>query len=302
MEPKPKNEPKRKRAKGWFCTWPKCDVAKDFCLSELKLKHDILEYVICKEDHADETKHLHAFIKVGKRIEFKSDLFDFAGYHGHYEPAKSWRSVIDYVKKDGDYISNFNVVGAMKKKAKELVAEQNSKLLNTDIKQLVEEGDISLLTVPRLINAKRAYTNAIKPPLHNKRCCFWIYGRPRVGKSYLIREMFEDLFEKPQNKWWDTYNDEEYVLIDDFDKQGELLGHHLKIWADDYRFLGEIKGGTIYIKNKALFITSNYMIEDIFKDNEVCDALKCRFTCIELFNRDGQDLVKKIIKDKLNLN
>ena len=73
MNPKPK---RRIRSKGWFCTWPKCDVAKEFCLSEIKKKHDLIEYVICKEDHADETKHLHAFFKVGKRIEFKPDMFE----------------------------------------------------------------------------------------------------------------------------------------------------------------------------------------------------------------------------------
>lgn len=297
MNPKPN---KRIRAKGWFCTWPKCDESKEFCLSEIQRKHDLIEYVICKEDHADETKHLHAFFKCKKRVEFKSDMFDFAGHHGHYEVAKSWRAVKEYVVKDGDYICNFDIQGALHKKSKQLVSQKNSKLLNCDIKELVDSGEISVLTVPLLLKAKRAYFTAIKPPLVSKRHCFWIYGRPRVGKSYIIREMFPDLYEKPQNKWWDLYTDEEYVLIDDFDKQGECLGHLLKIWADDYRFLGEIKGGSIYIKNKCLFITSNYRIEDIFNDSEVRDALLCRFTCFELINREGQELIKKLILDNLN--
>lgn len=299
MNPKPK---RRMRSKGWFCTWPKCDVAKEFCLSEIQRKHDLVEYVICKEDHADETKHLHAFFKVRKRIEFKKDLFDFSNFHGHYESAKSWRAVKDYVTKDGDYISNIDVHAAMNKKSKKIISERNSKLINNDIKDLVDEGEISIMQVPLLVKAKRAYFTSIKPPLFNKRYCFWIYGRPRVGKSHIIRHMFPDLFDKPQNKWWDLYTNEEYVLIDDFDKQGECLGHLLKIWADDYRFLGEIKGGSIYITNKALFITSNYRIEDIFQDVEVRDALMCRFVCIELMNRDGQDLVKKIILENLSLD
>lgn len=190
----------------------------------------------------------------------------------------------------------------MNKKSKKVISERNSKLINNDIKDLVDEGEISIMSVPTLIKAKRAYFTSIKPPLFNKRQCFWIYGRPRVGKSHIIRHMFPDIYDKPQNKWWDLYINEEYVLIDDFDKQGECLGHLLKIWADDYRFLGEIKGGSIYIVNKALFITSNYKIEDIFQDTEVRDALMCRFISIELMNRSGQDLVKKIILDSLNLD
>lgn len=297
MNPKPK---RRIRSKGWFCTWPKCDEAKEFCLSEIKKKHDLIEYVICKEDHADETKHLHAFFKVGKRIEFKSDLFDFAGYHGHYESAKSWRSVKAYVKKEGDYISNFDVQSAMRKKSKQLISQRNSKLINTDIKELVDSGEISILTVPSLLKAKRLYHTSSKPPLIIKRHCFWIYGRPRVGKSHIVREMFPDLYDKPQNKWWDLYENEQCVLIDDFDKQGECLGHHLKIWADDYRFLGEIKGGSIYIANKILIVTSNYKIDDIFSDTEVRDALMCRFMMLNLINRFGQDLIRNIILSNLD--
>lgn len=52
-----------KRAKGWFLTFPKCDVSPQAALEYLKEKHPIEEYVIAQEDHQDGTKHLHAFIK-----------------------------------------------------------------------------------------------------------------------------------------------------------------------------------------------------------------------------------------------
>lgn len=298
----PNEKKKRIRAKGWFCTWPKCDASKEYALEMLKMDHQIVEYVICQEDHQDGSKHLHGFLKMEKTIEFKPNLFDFAEYHGNYQPAKSWRAVIAYVKKDGDFISSFNVENALQKKAKEAVAAKNKLLLNTDVKALVDEGEISILTVPRLLSAKRAYENAGVPPIHSPRKCFWIYGSPRVGKSFVVREMFPDLYEKSQNKWWDGYCNEKYVLIDDFDKQGECLGHLLKIWADNYRFLGEIKGGSIYIKNVALFVTSNYRIEEIFGDEKVRDAIMCRFMMLNLLNREGQEIIKREINKELNIN
>lgn len=60
------------QAKGWFLTYPKCDVPPQAALEYLKEKHRIAEYVIAQEDHQDGTKHLHAFIKVEKKITFNS--------------------------------------------------------------------------------------------------------------------------------------------------------------------------------------------------------------------------------------
>ena len=278
---------KSKYAKGWFLTYPKCALGKEMLLSELKLKFNVVEYVICEEEHEDGSPHLHAFIKLDKRINFKGDRFDVAGYHGHYEIAKSWKDVQKYVKKDGNFITNIDVDAAMKKKSKG-VKEKNALMLAKTPKELVDDGDISLLMLPQLLKAKRAYERAAKPPKHIPRKCYWIWGPPRAGKSYVVREMFEDIYEKPQNRWWDGYNGEDVVLLDDMDKHGECLGHLLKIWADNYRFIAETKGDNIYPTYTKFIITSNYQIGDIFGDKEIREAVMCRFIVLNLLNKDGQ--------------
>lgn len=60
----------------------------------------------------------------------------------------------------------------------------------------------------------------------------WIHGPAGSGKSYSVRKIFKPIFIKPQNKWWDGYEGEPYILLDDFDRQGACLAHYLKIWAD----------------------------------------------------------------------
>lgn len=287
---------KRVYAKGWFCTWPKCAEPQEMCLECMREKYGIVEYVICRESHADETKHLHAFLKLDKRVYFKPDMFDFNGYHGHYEVAKSWAAVKRYVTKDGDFITNIDVDAALKKKSKG-VKEKNALMLSKTPRELVDDGDISLLMLPQLLKAKRAYERAAKPPKHIPRKCYWIWGPPRAGKSYVVRELFDDIYEKPQSKWWDGYAGEDVVLLDDMDKHGECLGHLLKIWADNYRFLAETKGDNIYPTYTKFIITSNYQIGDIFGDKEIREAIMCRFIVLYLINRDGQEIVKKIINN-----
>lgn len=106
----------------------------------------------------------------------------------------------------------------------------------------------------------------------------WYYGPPGTGKSYTARQKYPDSYIKNQNKWWDGYQGEDSVIIDDFDSAA--LGHHLKIWADRYAFRAEVKGGTLFIRPTFIIITSNYSIEELFKDDQVlADAIKRRFKC-----------------------
>ena len=45
---------------------------------------EIVEYVIAEEKHKDGSPHLHAFIKLAKKIRFAQAAFDLMEYHGHY--------------------------------------------------------------------------------------------------------------------------------------------------------------------------------------------------------------------------
>lgn len=106
----------------------------------------------------------------------------------------------------------------------------------------------------------------------------WYWGAPGLGKSHKVRSDEKALYLKAQNKWWDGYEGQEAVLLDDFDKGGVCLGHYLKIWADKWACTGEIKGSTIPLNFKRIYITSNYSIEELFgEDPEMVAAIRRRF-------------------------
>jgi len=148
-------------------------------------------------------------------------------------------------------------------------AARNAELLSGRINDLVADGIVSVMSVPALKKARDILQTESLCPLNQTSCKgVWIHGAPSTGKSHWVREKYgSSLFIKQQNKWWDGYNGEENVLLDDFDFAG--LGHLMKIWTDRYGCSGEIKGGTINLAFKRFFITSNYTPQEIWKDDDM---------------------------------
>lgn len=107
----------------------------------------------------------------------------------------------------------------------------------------------------------------------------WWWGEAGTGKSHKAWSDHPDLYPKPLNKWWDGYQDQEYILLDDVSPDHmKFLKDYMKRWADRYPMLGEVKGGTIKLPtNRKLIVTSNYSLDMLDLNEQDLAALKRRF-------------------------
>lgn len=126
----------------------------------------------------------------------------------------------------------------------------------------------------------------------------WVHGDFGTGKSRWFRDNIPNnkLYPKLCNKWWDGYIGQPIVVMDDIDLTHECLAQQLKIWGDRYGCILETKGGAETAKYDWFIVTSQYKIEEIFKEQAVVGALKRRYKEFEIEDieqlRDVIDLDK----------
>lgn len=122
-----------------------------------------------------------------------------------------------------------------------------------------------------------------------------LVGPPGVGKSKIAAETCPDAFYKTRGQWWDGYNYEEDIIIDDF--YGWLKHDELLRVCDRYPLRVPVKCGFVQFVAKRIYITSNVTVDKWYKyGNYNPDTLYRRFTTYKRWQEGEENFVDMPIK------
>lgn len=157
-----------------------------------------------------------------------------------------------------------------------------------EIVKLAEEGQVEkikedhphiyFLHHKKILDLRRRSPTIIQGDLENE----WWVGGTGTGKSRRLWNQYPDHYSKALNKWWDGYEDEEVVAIEEMHPEaGKWIGSFLKIWADRYPFSPEVKGSTMKkIRPTKIIVLSNYTPEECFPDKNDLLPIRRRFKVV----------------------
>lgn len=99
----------------------------------------------------------------------------------------------------------------------------------------------------------------------------------------MARDNYPDHYPKLCNKWWEGYQGQKNVIMDDIDPDlAKCLKQHIKLWGDGYTVVLEVKGGAVKDNYLNFIVTSQYSIRECFTDEKYYQAIKRRFKEIHL--------------------
>lgn len=274
----------KSRSRNW------CFTLNNWSEDDIKYIHDTYEankdaWKIKAVAYAQEigdsgTPHLQGFICFTNLRPFTS-VKTLTGDRAHIEMMRgSVQSNIDYCSKQGELIVLGKLPMTQKEKgeAGKKAYEEAWELAKSGHIEDIEPG----LRLTYYTTLKRIAKDYMAPPADNDIIeNYWLWGPTGTGKSRAVRAQYgDDMYSKACNKWWDGYVGQETVLLDDFDKKHDILGHHLKIWGDHYSFTAEVKGCAMSIRPKRIIVTSNYHPRDIWPDETTYGPIERRFKVI----------------------
>lgn len=205
----------------------------------------------------------------------------------HLEPRKgSHEQARDYCIKDGDF-EEWGTPPLTQKQKGDAGASVYREAWDLAKQGKIEEIDETLRLKYYSTLKRIARDYMVSPPDLDFFEGWWYYGPSGTGKSRKARQDNPGAYIKNVNKWWDGYQGQDVVIIDEWSPSHSMLAYHLKIWVDHYAFNAEVKGGSMMIRPKKIVITSNYSLRECFSEDQDYLPLARRFEEVCFGHRGG---------------
>jgi len=162
----------------------------------------------------------------------------------------------------------------------------------TDIKELaqkIKDGEITLeecmFEYPELyVRYSRSLEkmfNAVMLPRDTPPEVYWRYGLAGTGKTRYCIEKHPSHYVKDGTPWWDNYNQQDAIIIDDFDNS--IPYRTLLRILDRYVYQGQVKGSYVQINSPFIYITCEHPPQHYWQGNELEQVLRRLTSVQEIF-------------------
>lgn len=290
------------QSRRWCFTWN--DYPEEWDLDHTTIPDhagDLVEGGVAGFETAPTTgqRHLQGYVFLKKKITLKglktywvNQYPDTNANTVHWESAKgNTKQAVDYCEKGGVFVK----WGTFPRDGYSDDTAESKKRKGHDYGvalQLAKEGDLGQIHPELLVKHYKAFKEIAsdskdKPEDLVGGRNFIIYGRSGYGKSYAARHVYNEgreVYTKDWTKWWPAYAGQQCVVLDDLSPEhARGISDLLKIWGDCYPFNAEVKGGsTGWIRPERFIITTQYKLEELFRDKRTHDAISRRFQFVEL--------------------
>ena len=232
---------------------PNADALQALCLQE-QATYAVFYKEICPKTGKE---HHHSLVLFNKTMSahavFRMDP------NAHWEVVRGRLDTIyKYISKDGEKVFEYGnppilIQQVINNPVTQKITQQQR------FQQLVvraQQGDVTIMQ-DMLYARFRAFFDQLLAQAHHDVIYdgemhtknLWIHGPAGTGKSKMVwqygLQFNKAIYVKILNKWWDGYNNEPIVLMDDVTPDSmKFLAQHMKNWADRYPITVEVKGGS----------------------------------------------------------
>lgn len=253
------------KGRGW------CMTLNNWSNTELEvLKKHFSEHckywIIGQEVGASGTKHLQIYVEY--RNEKSMNVIKKVNSSLHLEKRKgTMEEASNYCKKDGNFIEEGKIRGMQgSRKDIHLVLDMVNE--NKSMVEIIDTGvGYQALRYGELIRKYKQRKRTWKPIV------YWFWGKSGTGKSMTAFEMSDEKsrwVSLDSIRWWDGYDEQEDVIIDDFRGSDCRLKTLLRT-LDRYEYRVEYKGGSTQLLAKRIWITCTKHPRDVYSE-ERCGA------------------------------
>lgn len=232
------------------------------------------------------TEHYQGYIEFTKKMSFKA-IKGVIGDRAHIEERMGTREqAIEYCRKDDTRVDGPWIYGDMDvnkagKQGKRTDLDDacdkiisNGRNIGKGLYEVASEHPSTFVKFHKGLQALATRLNMgdrdVKPNVE------WIYGPTGCGKTLYASKKTSTFYIKDGTMWWDGYEQQETIIIDDFD--GKWPFRDLLRILDRYPYQGQYKGGYVKINSPNIIITCDKRPEvlyaDILSDDELSQLLR----------------------------